>query len=117
MTAASKILQSFIKKTPKGRQPKYGELKVKLENKVRDGKASEAEKEALKELRKKDVEATISQKAKQSRSSRKQKITLPEVKGINKKKGGKISKPRGCGAAQKGYGKAMKCGGYMKGKK
>jgi LysM repeat protein len=33
------------------------------------------------------------------------------------KKGGSISKPRGCGAAQRGYGKAMMCGGHMKGKK
>ena len=34
------------------------------------------------------------------------------------KKGGKVSKkPRGCGAAQRGFGKAMMCGGHMKGKK
>lgn len=33
------------------------------------------------------------------------------------KKGGKVSKkPRGCGAAQRGFGKAMKYGGSMKGK-
>jgi len=37
--------------------------------------------------------------------------------GKDFKKGGSISKPRGCGAAQRGYGKAMMCGGHMKGKK
>lgn len=39
-------------------------------------------------------------------------------KAIKRKKGGKINKkPRGCGAAQRGFGKAMMCGGHMKGKK
>jgi len=36
---------------------------------------------------------------------------------VGRKKGGKMGKPKGCGAAQRGYGKAMMCGGHVKGKK
>jgi hypothetical protein len=37
-------------------------------------------------------------------------------KAAGLKKGGKVGKPRGVGCATRGYGKAMKCGGSMKGK-
>jgi hypothetical protein len=33
---------------------------------------------------------------------------------IHRKKGGKVDKPRGCGQAQRGYGKAMMGGGKIK---
>ena len=36
---------------------------------------------------------------------------------VGRKKGGKMGKPKGCGAAQRGFGKAMMCGGHVKGKK
>ena len=33
------------------------------------------------------------------------------------KAGSKMGKPKGVGCAQRGYGKAMMCGGHVKGKK
>ena len=110
---ASSLLKAFIKKAvSEKKQPNYGKFKAKLSSKVREGKASKEEKDTLKQLRDMDKEATMSQKIKQSRSASKKPVSLagsPKVGGtVNKKEGGKVSKPKGCGAATRGYGKAMK---------
>ena len=110
---ASSLLKAFIKKAvSEKKQPNYGKFKAELSSKVREGKASKAEKDTLKQLRDMDKEATMSQKIKQSRSASKKPISLagsPKVGGtVNKKTGGKVNKPKGCGAAQRGYGKVMK---------
>lgn len=202
--AASAVLKQLIKASAKkGNKPDYGKIRTDLERISRGSGDEAAEaKTMLKEIRDKDVAATRTQKIKQSASSRKQEVTLPNVAGMEvKQKGKKISfydeetgevfemskdkydsltprqrvselnnmkarsrlgedlsdegmakqnkkraaaaavrkkktggsmkkkttykkagssvgkKPRGCGAAQRGYGKAMMCGGRVKGKK
>lgn len=117
---ASKLLQKMIEGAIKqGKKPNYGKMKTDLNKKVREGTATAGEKAALKELGKKDVLATMRQKARQSASSRKKAVSLagsPKVGGTQKGYGGKMTKkkeggsmkPKGCGAATRGYGKAMK---------
>ena len=125
MTIA-KIMAGVIKAAKnQGRQPNFGAMKTKLEKKVREGTATKEDKELLKELRKKDASATMSQKVRQSQSSRQTPVSLPGSKrvggtqksyggGMKKKTvkrqagGGMSGKPKGVGCAKSGYGKAMK---------
>jgi len=124
--AMGKVIAGVIKAAKKqGRQPNFGAIKTKLEKKIREGTATKEDRELLKELRKKDASATMTQKVKQSQSSRKTPVSLPGSKriggtqksygGAMKKKtvkrqagGGMSGKPKGVGCAKGGYGKAMK---------
>jgi hypothetical protein len=113
-----KLINKFVKGTPKGKSPNYGKLKAELIKKRREKHASDAEKEALSILKKNDETATMQQKARQSASSRKKPVSLAgpkEFGGKGKAYGGKVTKkakggsvPKGVGCATRGYGKAMK---------
>tara|TARA_R110000796_G_C14502460_1_gene429023 strand:- start:25 stop:561 length:537 start_codon:yes stop_codon:yes gene_type:complete len=71
-----KLINKFVKGTPKGKSPNYGKLKAELIKKRREKQASDAEKEALSILKKNDETATMQQKARQSASSRKKPVSL-----------------------------------------
>jgi hypothetical protein len=71
-----KLINKFVKGTPKGKSPNYGKLKAELIRKRREKQASDAEKEALSILKKNDEKATMQQKARQSASSRKKPVSL-----------------------------------------
>lgn len=71
-----KLINKFVKGTPKGKSPNYGKLKAELIRKRREKEASNAEKEALSILQKNDERATMQQKARQSASSRKRPVSL-----------------------------------------
>lgn len=84
-SVGSKLVQKMIEGAVKqGKKPNYGKMKTDLNKKVREGTATAGEKAALKELSKKDVLATMQQKARQSASSRKKPVSLagsPKVGG------------------------------------
>lgn len=120
---AAKLIAKFLEGSRRGSKD-LGKLKAQLSGKVREGTATKAEVAALKQLRDKDVAATMTQKAASANTRGKKKpVSLagsPRVGGTQKKsyggsmkkkttmknKGGKIG--RGCGAATKGGGAVMK---------
>jgi len=86
------LKRSLIDKARKGEPATYQGTDYSFMLSEKRGIKPIGEKKALKERQKANVE-----EVKKRQSSI-----------VNKKEGGKVSKPRGCGAATRGYGKAMK---------